>query len=160
MRIFLDSSFFFPLISINVKELKKQLISDLLKDRKFNIYRSELVTFELSAKGSKYTNEGLLTIEDVIEGLNTLVYDSSIQVVQIHHSEIQVLAAILRKNHSDFIDCLTLASAINTSDIFVTLDQSLKKKSVSIWTQNIQEFNEEFRVLLWKDFTKQYLVER
>ncbi len=160
MNLFLDSSFFFPLISINVKELKKQLISDLLKDKRFNIYRSELVAFELSAKGSKYTNEGLLTIEDVIEGLNTLVYDSSIHVIQLHHSEIQVLAALLRRNHSDFIGCLTLASAIHNSDAFITLDRSLKKKSTSIWTQNIKEFNEEFRVFLWQDFTKQYLVEK
>ena len=160
MKLFLDSSFFFPLISINVKELNKKLISDLLKDERFNIYRSELVTFELSAKGTKYVNEDLLAIEDVIEGLNALVYDSSIQIVHFHHSEIQVLAALLRRNHSDFIDCLTLASAIHNSDAFITLDRSLKKKSTSIWTRNVKEINEEFRVFLWKDFTKQYLIEK
>jgi len=160
MNLFLDSSFFFPLISINVKELKKQLISDLLKDKRFNFYRSELVTFELSAKGIKYVNEDLLTIEDVIKGLNALVYDPSIQVVQLHHSEIQVLAALLRRNHSDFIDCLTLASAIYNSDAFITLDRSLKKKSTSFWSQNFKEINKEFRVFLWKDFTNQYLMEK
>ncbi len=160
MKIFLDSSFFFPLISISVKEFNKQLISDLLKDKRFTICRSELVTFELSVKGTKYVNEDLLKIEDVIDGLNTLVYDSIIQVIMFYHSEIQVLTAFLRKNHSDFIDCLTLASAIYNSDAFITLDRSLEKNSTSIWNEKLTEINEEFQVFLWKDFKKQFLLEK
>lgn len=160
MKIFLDSSFFFPLISIDVKEFNKQFISDLLKDKRFEILRSELVTFELSAKGTQYVNEDLLAIEDVIEGLNALIYNSTIQVVPIYYSEIQMLAALLRRKHSDFIDCLTLASAIHYSDAFITLDRSLEKKSISIWTQNFKEINNEFSVVLWKDFTKKYHLEK
>ena len=160
MNLFLDSSFFFPLIGIGVKELDKQLISDLLKNENFNIYRSELVTFELSAKGTKYVNEDFLTIEDVIEGLNSLMYDSRIHVVQLHHSEIQVLATLLRRNHSDFIDCLTLASAIYTSDAFITLDRSLEKNSTSIWNEKLTKINGEFQVFLWKDFKKKFLLEK
>jgi len=155
VKLFLDSSFFFPFIRIKVKEFSKQDVSDLLKNEQFEVLRSDLVTFELSAKGTKYVNEGLLKIEDVIDGLNIIVYNSSIQVIPNHHSEIQILAAVLRKDHSDFIDCLTLASAIFYSVTFLTLDEEIEEKSRDVWYQLIKDSNETFNVTLWKDFIKQ-----
>ncbi|MHA1444486.1 MAG: PIN domain-containing protein [Candidatus Hodarchaeales archaeon] len=152
MRIFLDSSFFFPLISIQVKNLSKKQLADLLKNSVHEILRSELVIFELSAKGTKLVNNGVLSLEDITDGLNTLVYQSNIQVIPIHYSEIQILATILRKDHSDFIDCLILASAINYADIFITMDEKIKKNTETIWKNIIKERNEDFKVTLWKDF--------
>jgi len=152
MRIFLDSSFFFPLISIQVKNLSKKQLADLLKNSVHEILRSELVIFELSAKGTKLVNNGVLSLEDITDGLNTLVYQSNIQVIPIHYSEIQILATSLRKDHSDFIDCLILASAINHADIFITMDEKIKKNTVTIWKNIIKERNEDFKVTLWKDF--------
>ena len=152
MKLFLDSSFFFPFIRTKVKGVSKQDVSDLFKNDQFEVLRSDLVTFELSAKGTKYVNDGLLKIEDVIDGLNVIVYNASIHVIPIHHSEIQILAAVLRKDHSDFIDCLTLASAIFHSTTFLTLDEELAEKSREVWSQLIKESNETFTVVLWKDF--------
>ncbi len=154
MKLFLDSSFFFPFIRVEVKELQKRDILDLLKNEKIEIFRSELVTFELSAKGTKFVNNRILTIEDVIDGLNIIVYNSSINVIPIHHSEIQILAASLREEHTDFIDCLTLASAVYYADILLTLDEELSEKSQKNWRQLITQSNEHFSVELWKDFLK------
>jgi len=159
MNLFLDSSFFFPLISIDVKEFSKQLISELLENEGFEIFRSEMVTFELSAKGTQLVNKNLLEIEDVIQGLNALVYNSTIHVVPIYYSEIQILATLLRRDHSDFIDCLTLASAVHYSDTFITLDKHLEEKSMGIWNQSIKGINAEFKVYQWKDFSKQFQLE-
>ncbi len=154
MKLFLDSSFFFPLIRVEVKELQKQDELNLLSDEKFRIFRSELVTFELSAKGTKFVSNGILDIEDVIDGLNLIVYNSSIDVIPIHHSEIQILAASLRGEHTDFIDCLTLASAVHYADIFLTLDEVLCGKSQKNWSQLLTQINENFSVELWRNFLK------
>lgn len=152
MKICFDSSFFFPFINVEVENLTKQDMLDILQDEKIEIMRSEIVLFELSAKGTKYVNEGLLAIEDVTEGLNFIYYHPTIQVIPYHYSEIQIFASLLRSNHSDFIDCLILASALYYSDFLLTFDGPLIEKAQSIWRKAISRENKEFKILLWEDF--------
>ena len=157
MRIFLDSTFFFPFISVQVEKLTKEEVANLLKNSKYEFLRSELVIFELSAKGTKFVINGTLKLEDVSDGLNTVVYQSDIQVIPIHFTEIQSLATFFRKNHSDFIDCLILASAVNYADILITLDKEIEHKSITNWKEKIKGTNENFKLMLWKDFSHAHL---
>ncbi|MFX0095364.1 MAG: PIN domain-containing protein [Candidatus Hodarchaeota archaeon] len=152
MKVFLDSSFFFPFIGVEVKNYPTKAILDLIKLESIEIYRSELVIFELSAKGTKYVKQGALSIEDVINGINSIYYSLQVEVIPIHYSEIQSLAAELRHSHSDFIDCLTLASAVHHSDLFLTFDLELHSKAQSEWSRLLSIQNKRFKVLLWKDF--------
>ena len=125
---FLDSSFFFPFIKIEIENVQQELIKKLMIKKDIEIFRSELTMFELSGKGSKLVNEGVLEIEDLINGINTVNFLTEVKVIPIYYSEIQTLATQFRKKHSDFIDCMILASAIYYSEVFVTLDEELKKK--------------------------------
>ena len=149
----MDSSFFFPFINVEVVNCEKSDVLKLIKEEKFKILRSELTTFELSAKGVKLVNDGTIEINDLIDGLSTLQHLNSITVIPIYYSEIQILASNFRKEHSDFIDCIILASAVNHSKKFITLDDFLKKKFSDTWKKNLQ-IKTEFEILLWDDFRK------
>ncbi|MFW9914170.1 MAG: PIN domain-containing protein [Candidatus Thorarchaeota archaeon] len=151
-KLLLDSSFFFPLIGVEVRNCPKEAILELLRTKNVQILRSELVIFELSAKGTKLVNENRLEIEDLIDGLNTIQSHPDITTLPIYYSEIQILSAVFRQNHSDFIDCLTLASAVYYSDVFLTLDSALKEKYLEIWEGDIRKIRSKFNVLLWQEY--------
>jgi hypothetical protein len=151
-KVLLDSSFFFPLIGVEVRECPKKAILDLINTKSLQILRSELVIFELSAKGTKLVNDDALEIGSLIDGLNAIQFHPDITVIPIFYSEVQTLSVVFRKDHSDFIDCLTLSSAIYHSDIFLTLDGSLKKKYHELWEEEVQKVRSEFRFAIWPDF--------
>ena len=155
MRLLLDSSFFFPLIGIEISQFSRKAILQLVS--KEEIIRSELVIFELSAKGSKLINAGKLTINDLTRGITAIYNHPEILVIPIHHSEIQKFACELQKNHSDFIDCLILASAVNYADILITLDKEIEHKSITNWKEKIKGINENFQLILCKDFSQDHL---
>lgn len=149
-EIFLDSSFFFPFIGVEVENCEKMDILNLIKNDNFQISRSELTVFELSAKGARLINEDKLDITDVTEGLSSVQLLESINVIPIFYSEIQVLASQFRKDHSDFIDCIILASAINYTQKLVSLDDTLKKKFNNKWQKKLQ-INKNFEIILWDE---------
>lgn len=153
-KVFLDSSFFFPLIGVEVRECPKKTILELLNNNSIQILRSELVIFELSAKGTKLVNEDVLEIEDLIDGITAIQFHPNIIVMPIFYSEVQILSTIFRRDHSDFIDCLTLASAIYYSDIFLTLDSSLKEKYHELWEEEVRKARSTFKLMLWPEFQK------
>jgi PIN domain nuclease of toxin-antitoxin system len=157
MKIFLDSSFFFPFISVEVKNCPKEAIQDLINQDDFQIYRSEISIFELSAKGTKFVVGGLLDIDDVIDGLNTIQQISQIKIIPIYLSEIQILATKLRQSNPDFIDCLIVASAALFSDIFITIDETIKTNFNEYWNNYLREKNPEFQILMWDEFRQFYL---
>lgn len=152
MRVFLDSSFFFPFIGVAVRECPRTAILDLLARADLEISRSELVLFEISAKGVKYTNAGMLTMQDVTDGLNVIVNLSALTVVPFYFAEIQELAATIRQDHADFIDCLTIASALHYADAFVTLDGELIKKTRDRWQEEFARLNPQFTIVHWDEF--------
>lgn len=152
MKIMLDSSFFFPFIGVAVKGVNSGVLVSLFQSQDYEIHRSEISTFELSAKGTKYVNEGKLDINDLIHGMNTLIYNSNVQVLPYYYSDIQSLSTEFRKSHSDFIDCLILATAINYAELLITMDEIIKEKSLTIWKNIIHQNNNKFNVQLWKEF--------
>jgi predicted nucleic-acid-binding protein len=157
MNIFLDSSFFFPFISIGLNDVSQSDILDLIQDEMFVINRSELTIFEISAKGWKYIYEGLINQEDLINGINSIMYIERIKPIPFYDSPIQILAGYFKKEHNDFMDCLILASAIINSELFITLDRTLITKIDEIWKSEIEKTNPNFQALLWDDFKKNYL---
>jgi len=152
-EIFLDSSFFFPFIGVEVENCEKSDVLNLITNENFQIFRSELTTFELSAKGVKLVNEGEIEITDLIDGLNSLQFMNSVKVIPIFYSEIQILSSKFRKDHTDFIDCIILASAINYSQKLISFDRTLKRKFLKKWQNEIQT-KKNFEMILWDDFKR------
>ncbi|MHA1984539.1 MAG: PIN domain-containing protein [Candidatus Hodarchaeales archaeon] len=153
-RFFLDSSFFFPFIKVGIEKCNQEDLLRFFSREDIRLLRSEITLFELSAKGSKLVNEGKIEITDFINGINTVNFMSKVVMVPIFYSEILSLATKFRKNHPDFIDCVILASAVYYSDIFVTLDESLRNKFQESWRVGLDNHVQDFKVLLWKDVIK------
>jgi predicted nucleic acid-binding protein len=151
MKILLDSSFFFPFIRVQVEGCTTSSVLEILESSRFTIFRSELVVFEISAKGSKYVQNNVVTIDDLVEGINTNQFLPAVHVVPLYPSAIQVLAVEFRRNHSNFIDCLTLASAVIFCDAFVTMDSPMNEKNEEEWTDLIARHNDHFKIITWKE---------
>lgn len=146
MKIFLDSSFFFPFIRVDVKNISKMEIGNLLRKKNYDILCSELVYFELSALASKYITQGILEMEDLLDGISFIRNFHKINKIPMHYSEILILAQAFRKSHRDYIDCLKLASAVKSGDLFITMDSELRQKIRKEWKQTISKENPNFIV--------------
>jgi PIN domain nuclease of toxin-antitoxin system len=153
MRLLVDSSFFFPLIGVEITQSSRKAILELIA--KEEIIRSELVIFELSAKGCKLINVGKISLKDLTQGITAIQYNQKIEAIPIYYSEIQTLVSELRKHHTDHIDCLIVATAVHHAEGMVTLDKELKKKAQEEWKTAIENENKKFKVILWEEYKKQ-----
>ncbi len=147
MRILLDSSFFFPLIKIKIKESSNEIIPSLIKFNRFELQYSTITLFELSAKGARLIKAGELTNLEVVDGINALISWKSLIQVDPWLGEIQRLAFTFRNIHSDFIDCLILASAVVHTDMFVCEDKPLQNLVKDKWFHHITDINPNFSIM-------------
>ncbi len=90
MRILLDSSFFFPLIKIKIKDSSNDIIPSLIKYNRFELQYSTITLFELSAKGARLIKAGELTDLEVVDGINALISWKSLIQVDPWLGEIQM----------------------------------------------------------------------
>jgi PIN domain nuclease of toxin-antitoxin system len=144
MKVFLDSSFFFSFIRVDIKKISKRDIGNLLRNKNHEIFCSELVYFELSAKASKFIDQGILNMEDLLDGISFINNNIRINKIPMQYPEILILAQEFRKTHRDYIDCIILASAIKSSDVFLTMDAELLGKIRMKWEKLILKDNPNF----------------
>ena len=146
MKVFLDSSFLFPFIRVDVKNISKKKIGNLLRNKNYEIFCSELVYFEFSAKGSKYIEQGILNMEDLLDGISFIHNYNKITKIPIYYPEILILAQKFREAHQDYVDCLILASAVKSSEVLISMDFDLKNKISKNWKDIISKENPTFVV--------------
>ena len=148
LKVLLDTTYYLPLISVNIDGIPDDLLKRLLQDKKYQLYYCEITLFELAAKGTKLSlSNNSLTIHDIIRGLDSIRWDKRlIKLSWCSHPLIMELAIEIRKFHSDFIDCLILATAVCYTDIIALFDKRLfevvsKNRSI---IEKIREINEKF----------------
>ena len=124
-----------------------EIISLTYQRESFELQFSSITLFELSAKGARLIKEGKLTVNDVVDGINALVSWRNISLIEPWNGEVQRLAFDFRLDHSDYIDCLVLASAIIHANVFVSEDILLKKLFKTKWFNRVREINIEFEIL-------------
>ena len=133
MKIFFDSSYFFPLIKVKVEKSSPEIISLIHQRESIELQFSSITLFELSAKGARLIKEGKLTVNDVVDGITALISWRNISLIEPWNGEVQRLAFDFRLDHSDYIDCLVLASAIIHANVLVSEDILLKKLLKTKW---------------------------
>ena len=146
MRLFLDSTYFFPLIGVAVTTVEPNFLERLIKETSHQLLYSSITLFELSAKGAKLVSAHRLREADVTNGLTALRDWDSLSLVDPWSREVQQLAFYFRKNHTDFIDCLLLASAVIYADGFVSEDEELSNLVDQQWETRIRVQNAAFQV--------------
>ncbi len=90
-----------------------------------NISVSQITLFELSAKGAKYVNNGMLLPETVTKGIRAILYNDEMELIPFHDSKLLLTSFELRNTLTDFIDCLIVATAINHCDALITEDEEI-----------------------------------
>jgi len=147
MKIFFDSTYFFPMIKVEIVKSSPQIISLIHQNKSFNLYYSSITLFELSAKGAKMIKSGKLIHKDVIDGINALKAWKDVKSIDPWSGEVQRLAFDFRIDHTDFIDCLIVASAVIHSDVFLSEDKTLKTFFKENWLHKAREINAEFEIM-------------
>lgn len=128
-KILVDTTYFLPLAGIMLEGIDPKIILKLLSGNNYQIQVAEITLFELAAKGAKLATETELTYQEVLMGIDTLRYDTRVTIqTWTNDPTILELAYVLRTCHADFIDCLVLATAISSAEIFATYDEEFYKK--------------------------------
>ncbi|MCK4848863.1 MAG: hypothetical protein KAT16_07570 [Candidatus Heimdallarchaeota archaeon] len=147
MKIFFDSTYFFPMINVEIEKSSPQIVSVIHQDKSFELQYSSITLFELSAKGAKMIKSGKLTHKDVIDGINALKVWKDVKSIDPWNGEVQRLAFDFRIDHTDYIDCLIVASAVIHSDVFLSEDKTLKTFFKENWFHKAREINSEFEIM-------------
>ena len=156
-KILLDTSYLLPYASIQVENWTPQNLLKLLKSNSQKIFYVKLSIFEIIAKGSKLiiANKGI-SLKEIQIGIDSIRFNSRLTSLESYYDpKILDLSVEFRRIHTDFIDCIILASAVCYSDIFCTFDQMLIKKisKSNRCTKKILGINSEFRIQ-FDDLTK------
>ncbi|MDG6914710.1 MAG: PIN domain-containing protein [Nitrososphaerota archaeon] len=120
----LDTAYLLPVAGIKVKAIQ----SDTMKQARLlghQLFVSEISFFELAAKGARLAKDGLVDRGRLEEAVLSLLSDASLKKVGVYEEGPLSLAIDLRRHHSDFVDCLILASAMSACEILVTEDDVL-----------------------------------
>ena len=160
MKILLDTSYFLPLIGFTISNVEKDFLLHLIDHKKnFEIYYSTISIFELQAKGGKEIEKGNVDMQQIIRGIQSLNNEKALIEIPFTNSTlITQLSVELRKQHSDFIDCLILSTALLNTDMLVSEDKWIKEFILTADFQELISYHElssEFRVVTSKDFWKE-----
>lgn len=132
MKVLLDTSYFLPLVKVQVKEIPVNLLQDLLSNPSIELHYCDVTLFEMAAKAIRLMVSGEpIDVQDVRIGIDALENDERlVRDSWSTHPYALELASTLRKIHSDFIDCLILATAACRAETFVTMDDEFYKKII------------------------------
>lgn len=156
-KILFDTTYFLPVVGIKIEGYDRLVVQKLLASNSYQIQLSEISLFELAAKGAKLAIETTLTYQEVLRGIDTIRHDNRVTIQSwTNHPTILELAFTFRSFHADFIDCLILATAVCSSEIFATYDVEMynrlleQKKVLTVITTINPAFS-----LWFEDLTKE-----
>jgi predicted nucleic acid-binding protein len=148
MKVFLDTTYFIPTLGISLQGIPWDVAFKAQRENEAIV--SELTLFELSAKGAKYVNSGLIPPENVVQGVNSLLRDDRFRKVGFCEAPIQRTAIHLRKKLRDYVDCLILSTAAHTCDVLLTEDVELRDMG-SEMEKDLTSINPGFSVRTWSE---------
>ncbi|MHA1997359.1 MAG: PIN domain-containing protein [Promethearchaeota archaeon] len=148
MKILLDTSYLLPLIKVGVERIPENLLITLLGNRDHELSYSILSIFELAAKGIKlHVKEGAPMLVDIFRGIDALQNEARLKpIAWVDDYRLLELTKSLREIHSDFIDCVIVASAVTRCDVIATLDDDFHEKITrsEVCSQEIISINPDF----------------
>lgn len=155
MKLLLDSTYFFPLIGVQITSSPPNLLQNLL-GQSVEIHLVEITLFELAAKGAQLIQKHQLTASDVIQGINSVLYEERFHKDSSWDSDVLRIAFELRTWHSDFIDCVILGGAIENANVLLTEDKGIQKLVQQNQTVRdiVTDENDVFEVLTGKEILR------
>jgi predicted nucleic acid-binding protein len=148
MRALLDTTYFLPSIGVSLVNIPRDVVFRMQEAN--DVFFSELTLFELSAKGAKYVNAGLIPALNVVQGVNAVLADEKLTEVPFTAPRITETAIGLRRQVRDYLDCALLASAAQRCDLFLTEDNELLRRGTGL-DNVLEEINPAFKIKNWAD---------
>ncbi len=148
-KLLLDTTYFLPLIGVEIEGVNSNLVQEILNAGEYTISLSEISLFELAAKGAKIARKMELTYQDVLRGIDTIRLDKEIRIESWTQSPaILEMSFNIRALHSDYADCIIMATAICSKNILATYDETLVEKIAKDEEiiAEIEKINPEFRI--------------
>jgi PIN domain nuclease of toxin-antitoxin system len=149
MKVLIDTSYFLPLINIGLENFSDSLLLDLLEEDLNTLYYSTISLFELTAKGMKISmkTDNAINPKDVVRGIDAIVNDNRLHVIDYTQNTLIIETATkLREIHSDSIDCIIFACAIQKCNAIITMDSHFinKIRETKDLVKYLIEINEDF----------------
>lgn len=149
MKILIDTSYFLPLINIGLEDFSESLLLDLLEEDLKTFYYSTISLFELTAKGMKISmkTDNAIKPKDIVRGIDAIVNDIRMHVIDYTQNTLIIETATkLREIHSDSIDCIIFACAIQECNAIITMDSHFVNKMLEArdLVKFLFEINEDF----------------
>ena len=126
MRVLLDTTYLLPAVGVAVSAAPPDVLLRV-RDRGHRTLASSVSVLEVAAKGGKLVAGRRLARGRLVRGLRAILADPELEVLPLNREDILVAAADLRSLHSDFLDCVLLATAAAESDVFLTEDRVLAR---------------------------------
>lgn len=135
-----------PAIGVSVRHLPQTLVRDL-RARGHRISICTITMVELAAKGAKLVRDGKLKEDRVLEGLQAILSDETVDRINFQQGDVWRRAISARYEIDDFVDCLILSSAAVAADALVSEDETIAKAvSDEMFRMKLQPSNEAFAV--------------
>ena len=144
-KVLIDTTYLLPAAGIGVEGVPADA-TRRVKDAGFGALASQISLFEVLAKGAKLVSEGKADPARVSLAIKSILSDGSIGKVEAYTEDIMTMAIELRRYHSDFVDCLILASAANECDTLVTEDADMPKNDDLM--KAVLRHKPKFRILM------------
>lgn len=125
-RVLLDTTYLLPAAGIRVEGVPADAARKV-REAGHAVLASEISLFELLAKGAKLVAEGKADRGRVSLAVKSILSDASIGKASAYAEGTMAAAIEFREHHSDFVDCLILASAAGECDALVTEDAAIPK---------------------------------
>jgi hypothetical protein len=146
-RVLVDTTYLLPAAGIGVAGVPPDALRRI-GEAGHKIFAAEISLFEVLAKGAKLVAEEKADAGRVSLAVKSILSDESISKVGSYADDMVAMAIAFRSHHSDFVDCLILASAVNECEVFVTEDAGIPKNDGLM--KAVLQRSPEFRVLALK----------
>jgi len=149
LKVLLDTSYLFPFMGVEIDCISNTHFHELLTDNSHEWFYADISLFEIVAKMTKVieqtsNNSDIQTSERIYSGISLsseynsqylsekidglLHFDTPKRIIWYYNPYLIDIISEIRKNHSDFIDCLIFTTSLVYTDCLATMDVNFLKK--------------------------------
>ncbi len=125
MRVVLDTTYVLPCLGMAQADVPRDLLRRLRRAGHETML-SEISVFEAMAIAAKHCAESYLREDDVLTGIAVLASDEGLTKVPVSEPEVCLRSILARRQMTDFVDCVIVATGAWAGNILITEDEEIQ----------------------------------
>jgi len=146
-RVLLDTTYLLPVAGIGVRGVETDVLRKV-RVAGHEVFISDISLFELLAKGASLVAQGRADEQRILLAMRSILADEKITRIAPYEEGVARTAVTLRRHHSDFVDCIILASALDACQAFLTEDRALSRNEAVLSV--VSQARPGFVISTWK----------